>query len=226
MKKIFLSPFFMLVSFLVMWLLFMGSVYFFFPEEVLNITKGGALIEHVTHLGYIGLLVVLMVVCDDYKDNIRSWGMFLFLSLCAFLREMGIHHHLSRTDTTPFKSRFFLNPNNLISEKIIYGALLLVVFGAVLYLAIKYSKHLVRSFLKFDTVTWSVAVLCTVGVAAKIIDRFPAKWRKAHGGVPLSDEVYQFCQLVEESGEMFLPYIAMLILWQYHLMKKSPSFQR
>lgn len=29
---------------------------------------------------------------------------------------------------------------------------------------------------------------------------------KAHGGVPLADETYALCQLVEESGEMFAVY--------------------
>lgn len=221
LKKYFLSPFFMPVTFLAGWLLFMGIVYFGYSEDVLKLTEQGELIENVTHFGYILLIAVLLAVCDDYKDSIKSWGMFLFLAMCAFLREMGIQHHLSRTDTTPFKSRFFLNPNNPVSEKIIFGALLLVVLGAVLYLAFKYSKHLVRSFFTFNPITWSIAVLCTVGVAAKIIDRFPSKWRKAHGGVPLSDEVYQLCQLVEESSEMFLPYIAAAILWQYREWKKN-----
>lgn len=112
------------------------------------------------------------MVCDDYKDRIRTWGIFLFLAICALLREEGIQHHLSRTDTTPFKSRFFLNPNNPLSEKIVFGLVLLVVAGAVAYLAVKYSKHLVQSFFKFNPVTWSIAVLCTVGVCAKIVDRF------------------------------------------------------
>ncbi len=220
-KKIFLSPFFMPIAFMVMWSVFLGVVYFGFPEDVLKITKEGELIEHFTHLGYVLLVGVLLVVCEDYQDKIKSWGIFLFLALCAFLREMGLQHHLSRTDTTPFKSRFFLNPNNLISEKIIFGALLFVILGAVLYLAVKYSKHLVRSFLRFDVISWSIAVLCTLGVFAKIIDRFPSKWRKAHNDVPLSDDVYQICQLLEESSEMFLPYIAIVILWQYHLLKKN-----
>ncbi|MCM1324975.1 MAG: hypothetical protein NC218_12760 [Acetobacter sp.] len=221
LKKIFLSPFFMPVSFLVLWLAFMGVIYFGFPAEVLRLTTEGELIEIFTHLGYLVLIAVLLVVADDYRDNIKSWGIYLFLALCALLREQGIQHHLSKTDTTPFKSRFFLNPNNPLGEKIVFGFMLLVVAGAVLYLAIKYSKHLLQSFFKLNTVTWSIAVLCTVGVCAKIIDRFPSNWRKAHNGVPLSDEVYTICQLLEESSEMFLPYIATLILWQYHLLKKK-----
>ena len=62
--------------------------------------------------------------------------------------------------------------------------------------------------------------MCTVGVLSKIIDRFPANYRKAHGE-PLSDDVFAILQLVEESSEMFLPYIAVLILMQYHLKNKA-----
>ncbi len=221
LKKIFLSPFFMPVAFLTLWLSFMGVLYFGYPADVLRFTEEGEVIEIITHLGYIVLIAVLLAVAADYQDKIKTWGIYLFLALCALLREQGIQHHLSKTDTTPFKSRFFLNPNNPLGEKIVFGAVLLGVAGAVVYLAVKYSKHLVRSFFKLNTVTWSVAVLCTVGVCAKIIDRFPSNWRKAHNGVPLSDEVYTICQLLEESSEMFLPYIAVIILWQYHLLKKN-----
>lgn len=221
LKKIFLSPFFVSAAFVVLWLSFMGVVYFGFPNDVLAITEEGAFIEIVTHLGYVILIAVLLSVSDDFSDKIKTWGVYLFLAICCLLREAGIQHHLSTTDTTPFKSRFFLNPNNPLSEKIIFGAVLLLVFGTVLYLAFKYSKHLILSFFKFNTVTWSVAVLCTVGVCAKIVDRFPSNYRKANDGVPLSDGVYALCQLLEESSEMFLPYIAVIILWQYRLQRNQ-----
>ncbi len=220
-RKIFLSPFFMPISFFVLWLSFIGIIYFGFESDVLTFTKEGGVIEYVSHTGYIILIAVLLWTCDDYQDKIKSWGIYLFLAICCFLREGGIQHHLSKTDTTPFKSRFFLNPNNPIGEKIVFGAVLLLILGVVLYLAIKYSKHLVSSFFKLNTLTWSIAVLCVVGVAAKIIDRFPSNWRKAHDGVPLSDEIFMICQLLEESSEMFLPYLATAILWQYHLLKKA-----
>ena len=225
MKKIFMSPFFVPAAFLILWLSFMGTVYYGFPENVLKVTVEGELIENITHIGYVLLIGMLLVVCDDYKDRIRTWGILLFLAICALLREEGIQHHLSRTDTTPFKSRFFLNPNNPLSEKIIFGLVVLVVAGAVAYLAVKYSKHLVGSFFKLNPVTWSIAVLCTVGVCSKIVDRFPSNWKKAHGGVPLADETYALCQLVEESGEMFLPYIAIAALYQFRLQKED-SVQR
>lgn len=220
MKKVFMLPYFVPVVVSVVWAVFMAAAYRFFPADFLKLTEEGALIETVTHAGYVVLIAVLLMVCQDYKDKVMTWGMFLFLAMCAFLREQGIQHHLSRTDTTPFKSRFFLNPNNPLGEKIVFGLVLLIVAGAVLYLAVKYTKHLIVSFFKFNTVTWSVAVLCTIGVFTKIIDRYPSNYRKAHG-YALSDDVYAWFQMIEESGEMLLPYIAALALVQYHFAQRD-----
>lgn len=219
MKKVFMSPFFTPVVFIVAWFSFMMGVYYLYPNDILNVTSEGGVIEAITHFGYVVLIAVLLVLSDDFSDRVKTWAVLFFLAICTWLREQGIQHHLSRTDTTPFKSRFFLNPNNPISEKIIFGLVLLIVAAAVIYLAIKYSKHLVSSFFHFNPLTWSIAVLCTVGVCAKWVDRFPANWKKAHGGVPLSEQTYAICQLMEESSEMFLPYIAIVALFQYKLQK-------
>ena len=147
----------------------------------------------------------------------------MFLGMCAFLREAGIQHYLSKTDTTPFKSRFFLNPNNPWGEKIVFGLVLLVIFAALAYLAVKYTKFLITSFFKLNTVTWSTAVLCTVLVCALFGARFPSNWRIAHGGVYLPQNQIEIWALLEECSEMFLPYLVMLIMWQYHLIKKQKA---
>jgi len=215
-KKIFLSPFFTPILFLLLWGSFDFIVYHYTNDNILTYTKEGGIIENIAHFGYILLIATLLLVCEDYKDKIKSWGIYLFLALIAFLREAGIHHYLSKTDTTPFKSRFFLNPNNPLGEKIIYGCLLIIILCAVLYIAIKYTKHLITSFFKLNTVTFSIATMCSIGVISKLVDRFPANYRKSHG-VALDENLYELMQLMEESSEMFLPYLAILILVQYHL---------
>ena len=219
-KKFFLSFYFVPVFFILVWGAFASHIYLVYTNDILSFTKEGGLIEDICHIGYVSLIGMLLYWCDDYKDRIKSWGMFLFLAMCAFLREEGLHRHLSRTDTTPFKSRFFLNPNNPLGEKIIFGAFLIIVLGAVLYLAYMYVKPVFVKFFKFDTISWSICTLCSIGLVGKIIDRFPANYRKANG-VALPDDIYAIFQLVEESSEMFLPYLAILILAQYHIMKKA-----
>ena len=223
MKKLFLSYLFTPITFTLVWSLLIFVVLAFFPEQKFIITQEGEIIEIFTNIGYILMLATMMYLAKDYTDKITSWGVYLFLGMCAFLRETGIQHHLSKTDTTPFKSRFFLNPNNPWGEKVVFGLVLLVIFAALVYLAVKYSKFLITSFFKLNTVTWSTAVLCTVLVCAKFADRFPSNWRKAHDGVYLPQNQIEIWSLLEESSEMFLPYLVILIMWQYHLIKNKKA---
>lgn len=225
MKKIFLSPFFTPLFFLIFWGAILAVVLIFFPEQKFTITEDGHLIDIATYCGYALLIVLFFFFYRDYKGRSAKtdWFVFLLLSICALLREAGIQHHLSSTDTTPFKSKFFLNPNNPLSEKIIFGLVLIIVFGMVAYVAVKYTKHLITSFFKMNTVTWSTAVLCCDLVFAKFADRFPGNWRHAHDGVSLPREQIEIWSLLEESSEIFLPVVAFIILWQYHLILKEKN---
>lgn len=223
MKKIFLSPFFTPTFFLIAWGLILATVLIFFPEQKFTITTDGEIIDIATYSGYALLIISFLFVYKDFNGRSAKtdWIILFLLSVCALLREAGIQHHLSSTDTTPFKSKFYFNPNNPLSEKIIFGLVLLIVFGMLIYIAIKYTKYLVTSFFKMNTVTWSTAVLCCLLVFAKIADRFPANWRKAHDGVSMTREQIDLCSLIEESSEIFLPLIAVIILWQHHLICKE-----
>ena len=223
MKKIFLSPFFTPIAFTALWVTLITVVLCFFPEQKFLITQEGQILEIFTNIGYVLMLAAMMYFARDYSDKITSWGIYLFLGMCAFLREAGIQHHLSKTDTTPFKSRFFLNPNNPWGEKIVFGLVLIVIFAAIIYLAVKYTKFLISSFFKLNTVTWSTAVLCTVLVCAKFADRFPSNWKKAHDNVSLPVNQFETWALLEESSEMFLPYLVIVIMWQYHLLCKKAA---
>lgn len=221
MKKIFISPFFTPVIFTLLWASLVAIVLTLFPEQKFAITVDGQILDIFTNIGYVLMIATMLMLAKDYADKPTSWGIFLFLGITAFLREGGIQHHLSKTDTTPFKSKFFLNPDNPLSEKIIFGLILLVVFSAVAYLAVKYTKHLITSFFKLNPITWTVAVFCTVLVCSKFADRFPSNWRKAHDGALLPREQIEVWSLLEESLEMFLPYLVIIMMLQYHVMKKS-----
>ena len=221
MKKIFLSPFFAPALFTLCWGLLLAVVLIYFPEQKYQITHDGEIIEILTNIGYMSLLAVLLCFSKDYTDKITSWGIYLFLAMSAFLREAGIQHHLSRTDSTPFKSRFFLKPENPIGEKIVFGMLLLIIFGAVVYLMVKYARHLITSFFKFNTITWTIATFCTVLVFSKFADRFPGNWRDAHNNVSLPKNQIEIWSLLEESIEIFIPWLAVMALCQYHLLKSD-----
>lgn len=223
MKKIFLSPFFAPICFALCWGAILTIVLVWFPEQKYQITHDGEIIEILTNIGYMSMLAALLYFSKDYTDKITSWGIYLFLAIAAFLREAGIQHHLSKTDSTPFKSRFFLKPENPIGEKIVFGMLLIIIFGAILYLLIKYAKHLVTSFFKFNTVTWTIAVFCSVLIISKFADRFPGNWRDAHNNIPLPKEQIEIWSLIEESIEIFIPYLVIIALAQFHCLKKNKN---
>lgn len=225
MKKIFTSPFFTPALFTFLWGALIALVLLYFPEQKFAITEDGKIIDIITNIGYILMIATMLMLAKDYTDKPTSWGIYLFLGIAAFLREGGIQHHLSKTDTTPFKSKFFLNPDNPLSEKIIFGLILLVVFSAVAYLAVKYTKHLITSFFKMNPITWSAAVFCTVLVCSKFADRYPSNWRKAHNDTLLPREQIEIWSLLEESLEMFLPYLVIIMLLQYHIISNSKSNQ-
>lgn len=221
MQKFFLSPFFSPIFYLVSWGILLAVVLLFFPEQKFAITTDGQIIDVITYLGYGLMLISMLYFCKDFKDKMLCFVIYFVLGVAALLREAGIQHHLTNTDTTPFKSRFFLNPDNPLSEKIIYGAVLLTIFAALIYLAFKYSKHLVISFFKLNTLTWSIATFCSVLVFAKFADRFPANWRHINHLDDLPRDFIDIWSLLEESSEMFLPYLVIIIFAQNHLLGKK-----
>lgn len=189
------------------------------------LNKDDGVLEIITNLAYLPLLSAY-IFCARYfmNDNSRRIDFFVFvgLGLAAFLREMGIQHWLTSHDTTAFKSRFFLNPANPLSEKITAGVLLLLLAAALVYLGVKYTKHLIVSFFKMNPTTWSIATLCTIGVIAKFTDRFPSNYKHSIG-TPLPEQLRLNIEIIEETSETLLPLIAAFIIFQYALLHKKSA---
>ncbi|MBO4293817.1 MAG: hypothetical protein J5896_00020 [Alphaproteobacteria bacterium] len=220
MKKTFLSYIFAPSFYVILWGALLAVVLMYFPEQKFAITTDGQILDIITYTGYALMLITMLCLKKDFRGKMLEWGIYFILGIAALLREAGIQHHLTNSDTTPFKSRFFLNPNNPLSEKLIFGAVLLIIFGALLYIAVKYTKHLIVSFFKLETITWSIATFCSVLVFAKFADRFPSHWRHVHNNY-ISRDLIDMWSLLEESSEMFLPYLVIIIFLQYHLIKKK-----
>lgn len=145
-------------------------------------------------------------------------SIFIFLFFAALLREMGIQHWLTTTDTTAFKLRFFTNPNNPVSEKIIAGILLLTTICCVIYLTYCYLPKIWKGFFKFHTLAWTAATLGGTGIVCKIADRMPS--HLSHMNLALSDLMKSYFELFEETTELCLPLLCALWFWQYHNLKK------
>ena len=104
MKKLFLSPFFAPICFALCWGVLLAIILIYFPEQKYQLTFDGQIIDILTNIGYMSMLAALLYFSKDYTDKITSWGIYLFLGMTAYLREAGIQHHLSKTDTTFIKS--------------------------------------------------------------------------------------------------------------------------
>lgn len=222
MKKYITSPFFTPIITSVLFLALTYITLMFFPKID---SSTNIFCEVTTYSAYAVMFVAFFYYRKDFVQNgktDRDFFVFIFIAIFALLREMGIQHWIPSKDSTAFKSRFFLNPENPLIEKIIAGSLLILITVAVTYLVIKYAKHLTVSFFKMNTVSWSVACLCFVGITSKIVDRFPSNYKK-YTKTSLSDDIKAMMLIFEENAEVFLPLIVMIILMQYRILKNKKS---
>ncbi len=161
---------------------------------------------------------VLCCFSKDFLNTSKRSTFFalIFLWAAALFREMGIQHWLTSHDSVVTKTRFFLNPNNPLYEKIIAGFLMLPVVGVFIWILSKYFKKLVFGFIKFQTIPWTFAAFSALIFITQIADRFPANYLKATG-VSLTVHALFFVKILEEGGESLLPLIFAISLVQYHL---------
>lgn len=183
-------------------------------------------LEFTTYLSYaIGLMVALWFY-KDFGHHMRlPYLLFLFLFVCAVLREMGIQHWLTSTDTTAFKMRFFTNPTNPLSEKILAAAILATVGGVVLYLLIRFIPSIIKGFFKLNPLYWTICTFGGTGIICKIADRLPSNYRKSTG-VAMDPYIHSLLELLEESTESLLVFLFALAIIQYHLLQKKFIFKK
>ncbi|HSQ97609.1 MAG TPA: hypothetical protein VLL98_02710 [Rickettsiales bacterium] len=200
-------------------LLFTNIIYIFFPHLIPQITDDFQLIDILTISSYGLLFVTLIIFYKDFKNKL-DYSIYIFLTLAALLRELGIQHWLTSTDTTAIKMRFFTNPNNPLHEKIISALVILAVLIPLLYLAKKFAIYLVKTFLKFNPVSWSIGTFFTFLICGEFVDRFPSNYRKSFD-IPLDLTVKNNLEVLEESSEIFLALIIIIAIVQYHLIHKK-----
>lgn len=219
-KKYLLSPLFTPIVTILSCSIFLNIIYIIFPYSVPRISEEGQLIDILTYSGYIVLLFSLILSFKNFKEKMFDYCIYIFLAICALLREMGAQHWLTNTDSTAIKIKFFTNPNNPISEKIISGFVILIVLLSILYLIRKYTIYLIKNFFKMDIISWSVGTLIFWGLFGKFIDRFPSNFKKEHGEA-LMLVIKDNLSILEETSEIFLPITVIIILIQYNFIRKQ-----
>lgn len=178
-------------------------------------------LESVTHITYcLSLPVILWCVRDFKGPGMKHYILFVFLWICGLLREAGIQHWLTSTDTTAFKLRFFTNPNNPIGEKIVAAFVLITVLGIAAYLIVYYTPKIIKGFFRLNPLYWTICTLGGMGILAKVFDRIPGNYRKIVGEF-MPPPHRAFFGLLEEISETTLPLLVAFAFIQFHLMKKA-----
>ena len=70
----------------------LNIIYIVMPFAVPQISEEGQLIDILTYISYSILIFLLLISFKNFKDKKLDYFTYLFLSICAFLREMGAQH--------------------------------------------------------------------------------------------------------------------------------------
>ena len=189
-----------------------------FSCDLISFTRDGGSVDMTTYACYAALLVALFVYRGDFvtKEEKRSHRIFTFWAVIAIFREAGIQHWLTKTDTTAFKLRFFTNPANPLHEKIIALTLLISVTIMFVYTMNLYLIPAFKGFFKKMQGSWTVITFLSVGATSKIVDRLPGNLRKCGIDLDRSGVLFGSSKICEETLEMCLPVLAIVMLMQFH----------
>lgn len=219
MKRFVLSPFFSPVAALIALGGLIAFAYILRALIGVYDTNENLVLEVGSYLGYMFSFIAFFVFAKDHLQSPRKYSFcaVVFLWIITLLREMGAQHWLTKTDTTAIKMRFFTNPNNPLSEKVTVFIILAILIAVVSYLLVKHFRQMVTGFFKLKPFYWSLATFGGLGIVTQFADRFPSRYVKWYG-TELPEPVVFCSKLIEEAGEMLLPYLVVVMLWQCHLL--------
>ncbi len=176
--------------------------------------------DYLTPPLYVLALIVLYIFKPKDNTPKQNFNFFLFefITLGMLLRELGIQHWLTQTDSTAIKIKFFLNPNNPIHEKIITGLFLLMWVVIAIYLFRRYTVFLFREFFRLNATVWTIGTTCMLVVFVKFVDRYADNYQR-FTGVPVSQFWDTGLSSFEEIYEAFLPVLIMIAAIQFSRLK-------
>lgn len=182
-----------------------------------DLTAKNGVVENATYFCYAVMFVFFIKVRKSFQTPFekRALVMFWFFGIAAVLREAGIQHWLASCDTTAFKIRFFTNPDNPLSEKIVAFVLAVLVAGLFIYAMMLWLLPAFKGLFKLYAGSWTVITFLSCGALCKIADRTHGNLAK-HGIIlnPLGFW-YGFLEIAEEGLEMMLPILAVVALMQF-----------
>lgn len=179
-------------------------------EKALALTAEGGPVETATVALYaIGFVASVIMLLRGY----RVAGVLALLALLMAAREMDAHKAF--TTYGLFKTRLYVSPDVPLAEKLIAGA---VVLG-LLALLVWSVRAAWRDFTNaYSRVGVTLLGLAGFGVFLKEVDGLPRELRRA--GMEMDPTLLSLSKAVEEVGELGLPVILVLGLFQAFLCRK------
>lgn len=179
-------------------------------EASLGLTSEGGLIENLTLALYALVLVAAVIM---HPRGYRAAGLVGLMAVLMALREVDAHKAF--TTYGVFKTRLYVSPDVPLSEKI-FAALAVIALVVMMVQALRAAWGYLRHRAPQAGVT--LLVLCGFVVFLKEVDGLPRVLKKMD--MALTPEVLAISKAVEETGEMGLPLLLGLALYQ---MFKSKS---
>jgi hypothetical protein len=168
------------------------------------IMREGGLIESISAAGYFVCFLTLLCLPKERKPD--AGPAILAILLIFGLRELDFHTRF--TTMGIFKSRFYLSPEVPILEKIVGAAVLLILAGAMAYVAKRHFATFLRGIRRLEPGPVSGLIAIALLFFTKTVDGLP---RKLDGlGLASPEALERFFWTVEEVLEMGIP-IFMLI---------------
>ena len=175
------------------------------------------------------LIAPLVWLCPPAGGSTKRqclWAsIWSLLAAMAIIRQTDLHKLLfaniwpdiaSTFHGTVYKMRFLKDGAYPMAPKLFVLGFFGLFFAAVAIPLVRYIIPLAKGFFKRQTVAWTMATFGAVSVAVIIIDRVPAKLRKA--GIDVSDSMIALMKVFEEGGEMLMALLALLAILQSHML--------
>ncbi len=173
-------------------------------EQALALTREGGVIETLTVFLYAGVLVVALFA--RMRGEVAA-GLIALAALLMGLRELDAHKAF--TTYGLFKTRLYVSPDVPLVEKLLAGLVVLALL-VLLVLAIRSAWH--SKSIRRSAAAITLFAVGGFGIFLKEMDGLPRQLRKM--GMLLQDDMMAISKAVEETGELGLPLLLALALWQ------------
>lgn len=190
--------------------LLMGLVILFLnvipPEQRRNLLIEAGPIEGASAMAWFACCVFLFIY---YLKNIwKDWWLAAVICLLFGLRELDFHKKF--TVMSIEKIKFYLEPVAPASEKILIGAIVLMIF----FFFYVFIRNNISTFWQALKNRQTSAVVLALAIfllpISKILDRFPNRLQEA--GISLPEIIGQQASLWEEVLELMIPLLFLLLI--------------